>query len=330
MKGLAHFVSGIAAASFLPEAVRMSAGGGYPLLLAGIGALLPDVLDFRLARFLQRPDLELRVDAERPDPQAMAESICAAVDRAIEVRRPVILRLPTARTGSGLWRQYTVFLRREVKVRIGPLVSTSGGLARSSVADGAEATVRPSQALELDYGCAVQVDAFAGPTIALERVPGGVRAIYLPWHRVWSHSLLLAAALALGVAAMWRPLYGILIGMGAVAHIAGDQLGHMGSNLLWPVTRHRTRGVGLFHSGEMLPNVLTTLLGVLLLVYNLARVSNGGGDQAWALLGTGAVLLTAVLASALRWGRRQRLPGASEQQVLVGEDLRGEGDAEFG
>ncbi len=330
MKGLAHFISGIAAASFLPGVVRLSAEGGYPLLLAGVGALLPDVLDFRLTRFLQWPDSELSLDAEQPDPRTMAAQIGAAVDRAIEGARPVILRLPAARTAAGLWRRYTVALGTEVRVRIGPLVSTSGAPARGTAADGEEGIAPVAQPVQLDYGRVVQVDAFAGPTIALQGVPGGVRATFLPWHRTWSHSLLVAAALAVAGAIAWRPLYGILVGTGAVAHIIGDQLGYMGSNLLWPITRRRTRGIGLFHSEEALPNLLAVWLGVLVLAYNLDRASPSPTLQPLALFGLGAVLPCAVLIGASRWQRRKRLSGATDPQAAQIEDLRAEDEMELG
>jgi membrane-bound metal-dependent hydrolase YbcI (DUF457 family) len=330
MKGLAHFVSGIAAASFLPGVAEMSAEGGYPLVLAGLGALLPDVLDFRLARFLQSADVELDVDADRPDAQAMAEQIRAAVDQASGGRRPVILRLPAARTRSGLWRRYTVGLGRAVRVRIGPLVSTSGGLVRSAAADGDEAVAMASQEVAPDYGYAVIVDAFAGPTIALERMPGGVRATFLPWHRAWSHSLLLVAVLALGISAVSHPLYGMLLGTGAVVHIAGDQLGFMGSNLLWPITYRRTRGIGLFHSGDALPNLLTCLLGGMLLACNLGRDGPTPVSRTCVLFGAGAALLLAALTGTLRRMRRQRLSSADGARVVSSEELLAETERELG
>ncbi len=55
MKGIVHFVSGLAAATFFPEAVNLAATqSSFILVLGGIGGLLPDTLDFRLSRFLLR------------------------------------------------------------------------------------------------------------------------------------------------------------------------------------------------------------------------------------------------------------------------------------
>jgi len=326
MKGLAHFVSGIAAASFVPGVVQLSAEGGFPLLLAGLGAMLPDVLDFRLARFLQRPHVEVRLDPERPDPQAMAEQIGAAVQRAIDTTVPVILQLPAARTSTGLWRQYTVYWGTEVRVLIGPLVSTSSTPARSTAADEQEGMAPIAQPVELDYGRAVQVDAFGGPTIALRSRGGVVGATFLHWHRAWSHSLLLAAGLALGVAAVSRPLHGALVGVGATAHILGDQLGHMGSNLFWPLSRRRTRGLGLFHSGEALPNLLTVWLGTLLVVYNLDRCSASPVLRPLALFALAAALPWAILTGVWQWHRRGIRQERTSLAVEQLEEMSVEGD----
>jgi hypothetical protein len=330
MKGLAHFVSGIAIASFVPEAIRQSAEGGFPLLLAGLGALLPDALDFRLARFLEIPDLELDVDAEQPDPQMMAEQISAAIARANKESRRIVLRLPVARTEEGLWRRYTVYLGTEVRVSIGPLVSTSGVAARATAVDGAEGAVAMARPVLADYGPATQVDAFAGPTIAFERIDCGARAIFLPWHRVWSHSLLLAAAFSAVVALLTRPLYGMLLGIGAGSHIVADQLGHMGSNLWWPVTRQRTRGSGLFHSGDVLPNLLTVALGVLVVARNLDRGSAHPVLRLLAGLGAVVALMWAILAGICRWQRRRRPPEAAGLQPIPVEDVLAEDGMERG
>ena len=39
MKGIAHFCSGVAAASFLPQVVHLSAGGSLIMLWAGVGVI---------------------------------------------------------------------------------------------------------------------------------------------------------------------------------------------------------------------------------------------------------------------------------------------------
>ena len=54
MKGIAHFISGVAAASFIPAAVASAEEGSLVLALAGACALLPDTLDFKVFRYLKR------------------------------------------------------------------------------------------------------------------------------------------------------------------------------------------------------------------------------------------------------------------------------------
>lgn len=53
MKGFTHFLSAIAVASCLPGAVQQAAQGSLVLVLAGAAGLLPDTLDFKLARYLK-------------------------------------------------------------------------------------------------------------------------------------------------------------------------------------------------------------------------------------------------------------------------------------
>jgi hypothetical protein len=341
MKGLSHFVSGIAAASFLREAVHLSAEGGFPLLLAGLGAIAPDVLDFRIARFLQQLDVEVKLDPESPDPQAMAEQIAAAVGRAARTAEPVMVQLHTARTPTGLWRQYTVSLDEEARVSIGPLVATSGrpagwGSVHKTAADGlseadgspreAEGRASLAQFVRLDAGSAMKVDAFGGPTIALQRRDGWIEATFLPWHRAWSHSLLLVAAIALLVTVVSRPLYGVLVGMGAIAHILGDQLGHMGSNLFWPVTRRRTPGLGLFHSTEALPNLFCVWLGTVLIVYNLDRFAEAPVLRPWPTFGLGVALPWAITIG-VSWLRRPHARGGQAGEAAERpEEMPMEGD----
>jgi len=68
MKGFTHFISALAAATFFPEVVQAAARGAIWPALAGIAALLPDALDFRLARWLEQPDLSVDFEADPPDP----------------------------------------------------------------------------------------------------------------------------------------------------------------------------------------------------------------------------------------------------------------------
>ena len=57
MKGITHFVSGVAIASCFPVAVdSIYQSKGLLLPLGGLFAILPDTLDFRFTRYLWKSD----------------------------------------------------------------------------------------------------------------------------------------------------------------------------------------------------------------------------------------------------------------------------------
>ncbi|MBC7251985.1 MAG: metal-dependent hydrolase [Anaerolineae bacterium] len=276
MKGIAHFISGVAVATFFPQAVQAAAQDlSFVLVLGGIGGILPDTLDFKLARYFERVDYSVDPDPTAPDPQAMAETLARAMERAF-AGEPVTVQLHTMKLGADLWRQYRVFFDAEageVIVRIGPLVTTAQvpypasepaalGEGRASV----RAPMRPT------YDAEVVVDIFSGPALTFQRRGDAVDIIFLPWHRRWSHSLLLALGLGL-LGALLSPLHGLVLGLGALVHILEDQLGHMGSNLFFPLTRRRIPGFQLLRSGDALPNFFTVWLSLVLIVFNLDRFS---------------------------------------------------------
>jgi hypothetical protein len=54
MKGIAHFVTGVAIATFFPEVVESAAQGSLLPMLGGVAGILPDTLDFKFVRYLER------------------------------------------------------------------------------------------------------------------------------------------------------------------------------------------------------------------------------------------------------------------------------------
>ena len=124
MKGIAHFVSGVAAASFIRAAVTSAEQGSLVLALAGAFALLPDTLDFRLVRYFERFDDEIAPSETDIDPQAIANRIAAAMQAAFKPGQSKSVQLHTIRLSSDLWRQYAVRFSpatNEVIVRPGPV-----------------------------------------------------------------------------------------------------------------------------------------------------------------------------------------------------------------
>ncbi len=285
MKGIAHFAVGVAVATFFPEIVHDAAQSlAFGPVLGGIAGLLPDTLDFKLLRYLQRPDevidparFDTAVPATGlPDPQPMAARIAAAADRAYESGRRVQLQFHTLKLDSDRWRRWSIEFdapQGQVHVRLGPAVSTSqvaqAGSEPRSLAS-ASAPIR-APLLVRDLG-EIVIDIFSGPSLALEPVGDGVEVIFLPWHRAWTHSLLVAVLLGL-LGSLLAPMYGLALALAVLAHILVDQLGFMGSNLLFPLTRRRTPGLGLFHSGDALPNFLAVWASGVLILFNLDRFS---------------------------------------------------------
>ncbi len=277
MKGIAHFAAGVAAASFFPDAVRAGAEGN-PLyfILGGVFGLLPDTIDFRFQRFLCRYDVEIQPDPLHPDPEAIAAAVAQAVHRAYETGRAVTIKLHTVRTAADRWRRYRVTFDvggRRVTAAYGPEVTTGRQpIAGTAPEEPLEASAPLACGLKVDYEAETTVDIFDGPVFRLTPLADGrVMPAFIPWHREWSHSIPVALVLALLGAAAWGPLAGLVIGAGLGAHIALDQLGHMGSNLFFPFQRRRTPGLRFAHSGDPLPNLTAVWASCLAVIWNLGQ-----------------------------------------------------------
>jgi membrane-bound metal-dependent hydrolase YbcI (DUF457 family) len=302
MKGIAHFLSGVAVATCLPGAVEAAASGSYLFVLAGAAALLPDTLDFRLERYLERagPVLGPERGAE-----ALAREVAGAVALAAS-GRPQTVRLRAARVGPDRWQRYGLRFDpagRWTEAWLGPLV-TGGQVALPAGPPAAPARVALPAPIEYGYDAELSVDIFAGPSLRFEPAarccgpyagrlvracaPHPVRVHFLPWHRARTHSLVLALAAGLLAGLLWGPPAGLAAGLGYAIHVLEDQLGLLGSNLFWPLTRSRTPGLGWLRSGDALPNVMTVWLALALILFNLARHGAGPGarPELWlALLG---------------------------------------------
>jgi hypothetical protein len=287
MKGIAHFATGIAVATFFPQVVYGAAQAlSFGPLLGGLAGLMPDTLDFKFVRYFERVDDEIDpgciiTATGLPDPQAMAERIAAAMKRAYQrgvssPEGPVKIRLHTLRLGTDLWRRYSVtfdLANQQVIVAIGPAVTTAQVPYEGSEIPGLR-TGRASigAPIQHTYDAETQIDIFDGPSMAFERDGDAVRVTFLPWHRAWSHSLGMVLLLgALGT--LIAPVYGLVMALAALAHIVEDQLGYMGSSLLFPFARKRTPGLGWMRSGGGLPNFLTVWISMAVVFLNLDRFS---------------------------------------------------------
>ncbi len=304
MKGIAHFASGLCVASFVPGVAAAAANGDLSIALGGACAMLPDFLDFRFARFLEKPDAEIVPDPEHPDPQALADAIAVQLQAVAKDSRPRIIQLHPARRSLIDWALYTVRFdpaRGKVGVRM-------AGMDTEALA--------AAGALDYAYDGAIDISELGGPSFRFAPGPRGVQIEFLPWHRAWSHSLLIALGLGALLALVFGPTAGLVGGLGYATHVLEDQLGYMGSALFWPLFKGRSRGLGLLHAGDTIPNLVTVWLSLSLILLNLDRA------LPTPLLAMGPYLAFAVALPALvllgiytqRKLRAVLAPGEAEQQ----------------
>jgi membrane-bound metal-dependent hydrolase YbcI (DUF457 family) len=119
------------------------------------------------------------------------------------------------------------------------------------------------------------------------------------------------------------PLWvGLVVALGLVGHILEDQLGFMGSNLFYPLTRDRISGLRLLRSGDAIPNFLTVWTAVMLILFNLDRFSAQPLlNPAW-FLGLAVLLPLALLGGVYQWQRGRGEPEVREalrQQEILSE-----------
>lgn len=293
MKGIAHFAVGVAVASCFPEAVRTGAAGN-PLyfIFGGFFGLLADTVDFKFYRFFYPHDIEVVPDPRKPDPRIIADAVAFAVNSAYETGKPVKIKLGTICLGADLWQQYEVKFDvpgRRVVVSYGQAVDTGGSPVPADILrHWREEEGRPESGwhrnkqasapllcdIKLDYHATTIIDVFDGPLFRMEPTDDGrVTARFIPWHRKWSHSLVVGVLLALIGALIWRPLAGAVI-LGAYGtHIFLDQLGFMGSSLFSPFYSRRIGGLKLVHSDKAFVNFWAVWLSCLVIFWNLYRAA---------------------------------------------------------
>lgn len=284
MKGISHFITGVALATFFPEVVQAAAQGSLLPVLGGVGGILPDTMDFKFARYWERFDVELDPGAE-PDPNVIADTLVAAMRQAYETGKDVNLVAHTIRMGPDLWREYSIRFvpdSDEVVVRIGPLVNTGQVPYAGTEPPEAEACRKVGVPVRNTYSETYRVNIFSGPTFRFARHGNELRVHFLDWHHRWSHSVFLAALVGavawllltlVGVTSFTARWGGLLTGLGFLGHVLEDQLGHMGSNLFWPLTRQRIPGPGFIHASDAIPNFLVVWTSVALILFNLDRFS---------------------------------------------------------
>jgi membrane-bound metal-dependent hydrolase YbcI (DUF457 family) len=305
MKGFTHFISGIAVASFFPQAVHMaSQEQSFILCLGGIFGILPDTLDFKFAKYFHKSDFEVRPDPDDLDANVIANEVIKAINKAKETGRGTV-QLHTMQLASNRWRSYTLGFdskTSEVCVEIGPIVDTGQvPFEGTELKDPKRAVAR----VKVDdcefyqqFDKKSQIAIMTGPCFEfVKRENGKIEIVFLPWHRTWSHSFTLGLLISFLVGIIsfltvseganpelytiprWM-LYPLIILFGSMVHIIEDSTGFMGNNLFYPFTKDRTNGLGLMSASEAIPNFLFVWTSVICILFNLDRFRWAPNDVA--------------------------------------------------
>ena len=295
MKGLTHFMFGVCVATFFPLVVPSVYDADLVMLsllipIGGFFGYLPDFLDFKLSRYLEREDFSVNPGYHELDPWRVAKTVAESIDKAYEGERSTKIKLNTIKMPNGMWRRYSILFKlkeREVHVRIGPLITTGLEILYGTQPEPERvAVVKFKRKLYYSYEDVTNVDIWDGPTFEFRREGDTIFADFIQWHRRWSHSLTLGLIFGFLITLIAGFLYslsgvllsdleiltvmGIIIG-GVWGHVLVDQLGWLGSNLWWPITGKRKTGMGLTRSMDSLANFITTYILTLLIVWNLNR-----------------------------------------------------------
>jgi membrane-bound metal-dependent hydrolase YbcI (DUF457 family) len=254
-------------ASCVPGVVADAAQGGLLIALGGAAAMLPDFLDFRFARFLERRDADIAPHGGLDDAAVLAQALVDEITQAAQCRSRVV-QLHPLRLGVDAWVTYSIAFAP------GPDAATTTLTVIASTPNGEQRAAQSAPRVLQAYDGVFEAGELGGPSLRL--LPdgqGGVSIDFLPWHRTWSHSLVLAVALGALIALAGAPLAGAVAALGFAVHVLEDQLGYLGSNLFWPFTRARGGGLGLLHAGDTAPNMLTVWLSLAIIVLNLDRAA---------------------------------------------------------
>lgn len=327
MKGITHFMSGVAVASCFPQALdAIFASRGLLLPLGGVFGVMPDTLDFRIARYVWNYQRVCRIDEGNLDPRVAAEAMAQAIDDAARTGDLITLRLDVIRVSSSYYRTYLVYVddqAKEVTAVIGSLKTMSQvmeksefmpssasvrqriqkngpaqtfkelfeslpGLPGSTPGENYSYTAKFTADIQNTYYQETEVGIFSGPDFAFDVGPDGkVRIDFIPWHRTWSHSLLMG--LFMGPVAFLVTAKSSLLFSGQIlaylasgtpaaffiaviafwVHCFEDQTGHLGSNLLWPFTAKRTPGLKWTTAASPVSNIGTNWLAFSTIIWNV-------------------------------------------------------------
>jgi membrane-bound metal-dependent hydrolase YbcI (DUF457 family) len=123
--------------------------------------------------------------------------------------------------------------------------------------------------LIMDYGYSVTVGFLEGPTLRFSYSSGHVEVTFIHWHREWSHGLLLSLLCGAGCWVMRGGTAGLVAALAVMQHVMADQLGFMGSNLLYPFESARRRGARIAESADPRWNFAVVWCSVVIVLWNV-------------------------------------------------------------
>ena len=286
MKGIVHFTAGVAIASFFPQSI--SAGmTGNPLyfILGGVAGLLPDTLDFKVIRFFWHHDIEIIPDPLvslesspseiRKQTQSIANGIAEAINIAHFEKRTVSVKLNTIQTGAGKWQAYQVKFDASAKnivVRYIHDAEHEEEATKNSISSRTEGRAQVACELKVDYKSTITVDFLDGPTLYIAPLTDGrVSVGFIPWHRLYSHNLFSALLFSIPGYILCNFTMACIIFLAFISHIFIDQLGFMGSSVLFPFSRRRIGGIRGIRSESALANFAFFWMLCVIILWNLCR-----------------------------------------------------------
>lgn len=271
---------GMAIATCFPLAVQGAViESSLILLLGGIFGILPDTLDFRIAKYLEKHDYEVDPDPDTIDPKEIAKTMATAIDEAWFKQKTIQMQFHTMKMSADLWRRYSLTIdtdNKKIICEIGPLVTTGKTVIPDTAPPEEESYGEwPFQANVLHtYDRANEVDIFNGPDFGF--VPDGdhIRIDFIPFHRKWTHSLTVPFLfMPIGFLLYgfndWGVMAAFIILFSYWGHVLLDQTGMMGSNLFPPFTKKRTAGLGLSRSSGAIGNFFTNYMCGALALWNI-------------------------------------------------------------
>jgi len=277
MKAISHFTSAVAAATFIPGVVALAGHErSLILVLAGIFGLLPDWLDFKIARYFEPVDEQIEPPALNFNAQAVADQLAEIIRQAYESEKPVTVQFYSARLGIDCWRRYNLQFdsdHNQIVVHPGPLLNSAGVTLEEVGQPGSVGHASVGPKLRGNDSGVLSVETTEGPSFEFQRAgdEDEIEISFLPWHRRWSHSLILAAVFGLAAGALFGAIAGWVVGLTFATHVLTDQFGQTGSNLWWPFTQRRSAGLKWIHAGDPMLNFVTVLVAGGLILYNLNR-----------------------------------------------------------